>query len=180
MTRICSQPECDKPFHAKGFCKRHYQQNWATGNPEIVRPNPHGTPEERFWDKVHSAVEGECWEWTGGRDKDGYGKLRLGKTQIAAHRFSYELHNGQAPQGIVRHQCNNPPCVNPAHLLTGSHQDNMNDRRAAGNYTYATCRRGHPWTKSNTVWQNSDKTKRTCRTCRAMSGEEKAELDRAA
>ena len=174
MTKVCTLPSCELPLHAKGLCKRHYQQQWSTGSAQVVRPNPHGTPEERFWAKVPARIAGECWEWSGRLDKDGYGQLRVGNTQRRAHRFSFELHNGSAAGIIVRHLCNNPSCVNPEHLAPGTHQDNMNDRRASGNYVSSTCRQGHEWTPENTVWQNRDKTKRTCRTCRQENNRREA------
>lgn len=180
VPKTCSIPECGNKQHAKSLCKRHYQQQWRTGSAEIIRPNAHGTPEERFWEKVPNRAEGECWDWAGGLDKDGYGNLRYGNTQVRAHRFSYELHNGQPPAGVVRHACNNPKCVNPAHLSDGTHQENMDDRRAAGNYTYDTCRRGHPWTPETIMWQDKARTKKTCRTCRYMPANEKRALGRAA
>lgn len=139
---ICSVAECVRTVHAKGFCKNHYQQLWATGSPAIKRPNPHGTEAERFWRYVVKLDEKACWEWIGFRDRDGYGKFRIGKTNIAAHRESWILHNLPIAEGlVVRHKCNNPPCVNPGHLLLGTHEDNMADREAAGN-----CPRGarHP------------------------------------
>ena len=50
-----------------------------------------------------------------------------------AHRFSYEIHNGQIPEGKeIMHRCDNPPCVNPSHLRAGTHQENCEDRTAKG------------------------------------------------
>lgn len=128
----CTIDGCSDATHCRGLCKRHYDQAWRTGSPMIRRPNPHGTPEERFWRKVAKSTDG-CWEWTGRKDKDGYGTLRVGSTQVRAHRFSYELHHGPTNL-LVRHACNNPGCVRPDHLIPGTHLDNMADRKAAGHY----------------------------------------------
>jgi hypothetical protein len=170
----CSVNGCTGARIAKGYCKRHYQQSWKTGSPNIIRANPHGTPTERFWRYVTPQGTSECWEWTGHRDKDGYGTLRVGNTQVRAHRFSYDLHGGSADD-LLRHSCDNPPCVNPAHLIEGSHQENMDDRMAAGNYAYATCRRGHPWTEASTIMQG--RGQRTCKICRRMTPTQRKAFD---
>jgi len=81
----------------------------------------------RFWGYVDARGPGECWEWHG--TTLTYGHFWTGKRIILVHRFSWELHNAQEiPDGVVvRHICDNPLCVNPAHLVLGTHADNMRD-----------------------------------------------------
>ncbi|MCD1287310.1 HNH endonuclease [Brevibacterium sp. CCUG 69071] len=66
-------------------------------------------------------------------DRDGYGLFSFGNRHRRAHRASYELHVGPIPDGlVVRHKCDNPPCVNPLHLEVGTGVDNTNDRFIRG------------------------------------------------
>lgn len=86
---------------------------------------------DRFWKKVDTAGAGGCWMWTAGYSGDGYGAFTLfnPKRQVSAHRYSYMLTRGPIPAGMhVRHDCDNPKCVNPEHLLLGTHEDNMRDK----------------------------------------------------
>ena len=93
---------------------------------------------ERFWAKV-PVEEGGCWEWLGGRDLAGYGRIRLGpkaRGEAKAHRVAWEITHGTIPDGMcVCHRCDNPPCVRPNHLFLGTIGDNNRDMHAKGRAT---------------------------------------------
>jgi len=87
---------------------------------------------DRFNEKYEVNLETGCWEWTGAKHR-GYGVLGVNKKQVRAHRFSYQLHFGDIPDGLyVCHGCDNPGCVNPSHLWLGTSQDNTADKTAKG------------------------------------------------
>jgi len=68
----------------------------------------------------------KCWEWGAAKTSKGYGVFSWSKKgQCRAHRFAFKLYNGREPNDLVLHSCDNPSCVNPAHLSDGSHGENM-------------------------------------------------------
>lgn len=85
----------------------------------------------RFHSKYQQA-DG-CWLWRGAKTSAGYGSFGIDCTKHAertrpAHRVAYVLAHGPIPEGaVVMHACDNPLCVNPAHLSLGTHQDNTLD-----------------------------------------------------
>lgn len=84
--------------------------------------------ESRFWEKVEKTES--CWLWTGALLKaaGGYGSIRVDGKALRAHRVAYELVVGPIPDGmLLRHSCDNPRCINPAHLTPGNARENTQD-----------------------------------------------------
>lgn len=75
-----------------------------------------------------------CMEWQGRRlTGHGYGQVGAGN-RLYVHRLVCELTHGPAPEGkpYATHSCDNPPCVNPAHLVWGSPSENLREAYARG------------------------------------------------
>jgi len=92
--------------------------------------------EAAFWHKVKKRNANECWEWLAYKDQKGYGIFYTGKKNEHAHRFALELKLGRK---LIKgehslHHCDNPGCVNPLHLFSGTNSDNVKDKMDKGRH----------------------------------------------
>ena len=120
-----------KPIRLCRECEGEYQkERYRRGRP------PRPTLEQRFWSYVDKRLPDECWEWNGGRAPTGYGTFGVASGKARrAHRVAWELIHGAAPGELcVLHRCDNPPCVNPAHLFLGTQLDNARDKMRKKRY----------------------------------------------
>lgn len=107
--------------------------------------------ERRFWARIaRTENDDECWEWTGCKDRAGYGSVRWENVQMTAHRAVYTILYGNIAKGlVVRHSCDNRPCCNPKHLSLGTTADNVRDKIERGRQKHGEQLRNSKLTESN-------------------------------
>lgn len=133
MTKAtCSTADCSKPVYGRGWCKNHYQQAWKSGRLESgtrTLAKPTDSLDTRLRNIGWTVTESGCWEWSGSLDIYGYGQMAVNRGRPwKAYRIAYEAWvKVPAPNVDICHTCDNPPCINPAHLFEGSRHVNVTD-----------------------------------------------------
>lgn len=91
-------------------------------------------PDKKNAFEAHFIKSDGCWIWEWFKDKDGYGLFPYARRQHRAHVFALELDGRPVSKEkpFACHRCDNPSCVNPAHLYPGTHLDNIRDAESRG------------------------------------------------
>jgi hypothetical protein len=178
---VCRVESRDSAFELTDKGAEQVAMRWPV-SPFVLKTYEHQpggwTPVEGV-DPLMSRVEVDesgCWVWTGARianEKYPYGVVTQGGKRRGAHRVFYERFIGPIPDGLVLdHLCENPPCVNPAHLEPVTNSVNL-DRGNPPNVVHREkthCIHGHEFTPENTYrWKGL----RSCRTCAARRNRER-------
>ena len=118
----------------------------------------------RFQSKVKAAENG-CWEWQASL-VHGYGSFGLGRQTYLAHRVAYFMATGSLPEGkVLHHTCENPKCVNPAHLQPLTRVEHIAVSPAMVSYprpARSHCKNGHEMTEANTFIHRGSLECRAC------------------
>jgi hypothetical protein len=110
-----------------------------------------------------------CWEWTGAKNRQGYGVSNYENRTMAAYRLAYMSEVGPVPEGMqLDHLCRNRACVRPSHLEAVPARINLlrGDNHAAHFARRTHCDKGHPFSGSNLSWYwNLGRRVRRCSAC---------------
>jgi HNH endonuclease len=115
---------------------------------------------------ARSDAVGECVEWSGYRDRQGYGRIRVDGESRLVHRVAWQLFVGGIPDGLtLDHLCRNHACWRPGHLepVTLAENKARGESPAVLNARKTHCARGHEYTPENTIYLS--RGGRVCREC---------------
>lgn len=138
--RACSMEGCDKSARSQELCEMHYTRLRRHGDPEaIMNADRELSISERMERYGWTVTDSGCWEFNGPL-RNGYGQISVpGNRSEIASRAAYMAWVGPIEDGLyVCHKCDNPPCINPAHLFLGTHDENVQDSVSKKRHQYGT------------------------------------------
>ncbi len=107
------QCSCGQKTHVPTFTDRH--ANYFKGKPMRYIQGHSNKPQKPQY--IIDPKTG-CWNWNWYRSAKGYGQLSSDAQIRPAHIVFYERKFGPISDGLqLHHTCENPPCVNPDHLV---------------------------------------------------------------
>lgn len=135
----------DAVYKKLQMCRLHYGRYIRTGDPAQSQQGKR-TDVKGIQDRITEkfvVLENGCWEWTGGLNQYGYGKVKYDYADRGAHVVSWWLSTGRWPKEELDHLCHtlDPDCVggvgcrhrrciNPNHLEEVSKVENTRRRDA--------------------------------------------------
>lgn len=130
-------------------------------------------PRPDYFHKNVRKLPNGCWEWTGSVRASGYGRMRVDRKTVTAHRYAYTLLVGQIPDGLqLDHlchskdlscpggKCDHRRCVNPDHLEPVLPVENV---RRSARVRRTHCKAGHELVENNIYLLKCGR--RRCRAC---------------
>lgn len=151
--RPCSMEGCEKRAKSQELCDMHYTRLRRHNDPAAImnadRELSSAARLERYgWTVTASG----CWNFNG-PTRNGYGQLSIrGNRSAIASRVAYEAWNGPIGEGMfVCHRCDNPTCINPAHLFLGTHEENMDDCKSKKRHAFGERQGGSILTEEQAV-----------------------------
>lgn len=154
--RTCEADGCGKPTKAARLCPMHYARMQRHGTLDGLYQQ--GDPFDRLMRRVEQTKDG-CWLWRGKGTKNGYAAVGHDNRSLYGHRLVYERLVGPIPPGVrLHHECEQPRCVNPAHL----HPVTASEHSRAHGLGVGPCR----LCGANDWYIRGDTGQRQCRECR--------------
>jgi len=113
------------------FCSRACSSHHGADQRKAKTP----TLIHAFWKKVIKGNDGECWDWSGNKDKDGYPLVSFRGKMFRANRIAILTKGEELMDGYhACHSCGNKSCCNPDHIYLGTPMQNNADKKHHGTY----------------------------------------------
>lgn len=128
----CTWKDCKRPHRGKGLCHTHYEQKYRYKIPLIEinstqRKKNMSFEETVLWCLNNTTWNDDCIEWNKSCNSNGYASVSFKGKIHTLGRLILEYFNGKPLGRIMMHSCDNPKCINPAHLKWGTQKENIQD-----------------------------------------------------